>query len=247
MYFGNAFNNYSKALVRLVYPPFCFACENILKWHEEKICSSCAASLRPPRDPLCPRCARELGPFSRQKICFECVRDSNGLEQTWAVYFYNAPMRRLLHQVKFQGFPSLLAVFQSTIKEFLISHPLPRDIDCVVPVPMDSWRKWRRGFNQADLLAKTLSECAGLPAMDILKKVRLTAPQSQLKSAARAVNLRDCLAVRKNFGLSGKTILLVDDIYTTGNTLKTCGKFLKEQGARKVYAFILARAGKEWD
>jgi ComF family protein len=118
------------------------------------------------------------------------------------------------------------------------------DADMVVPVPLFAWRRLRRGFNQAEDLARQLE----LPVCRALVRTRRTAPQSGLTAAARRRNVRNAFAIAPwgqratRLRLEGRTILLVDDVQTTGATLEACATVLMDAGAREVRALTAARA-----
>jgi ComF family protein len=120
-----------------------------------------------------------------------------------------------------------------------------RDADASVPVPLHPWRRMRRGFNQADDLARRL----GVPILRALWRVRATVPQTGLKAAARRRNVRHAFGLspflsreRRHRLLEGRIVVLVDDVRTTGATLEACAAALKGAGAREVRALTVARA-----
>jgi ComF family protein len=117
-------------------------------------------------------------------------------------------------------------------------------IDFVVPVPLHWRKRFKRGFNQSALIAKELKFSDGVLNTDLVR-IRHTEEQSLLSAHARLKNIKGAFAVRKNHNLTGKNICLVDDIKTTGATLNECAKVLKEAGAGKVFAFVLAVAGQK--
>lgn len=113
--------------------------------------------------------------------------------------------------------------------------------DCVVPVPLHWTRQWTRGFNQAADLAKGL----GLPVVHALARVRRTTTQTALPSARRRANVKDAFAIRRGYVprlLRGRTVVLVDDVCTTGATLEACARVLIDAGVREVRAVTAARA-----
>ncbi|MBI4358842.1 MAG: ComF family protein [Candidatus Omnitrophica bacterium] len=115
----------------------------------------------------------------------------------------------------------------------------------IIPVPLDSRRARERGFNQALIIAKMLKRTDKKntpPIVPLLRKVKKTLPQSQLRREERLNNLAGAFTIRKQRGIRGKQILLVDDIFTTGSTINECTKVLKEAGADRVDFFTIARS-----
>ena len=115
-----------------------------------------------------------------------------------------------------------------------------REIDMVVPVPLHSKRLQERGYNQTEKMYKKWAMQHNLAWDEGLKRIRETQPQYQLKIKERKENLKNAFAVKDDFIINGKNILLVDDIYTTGTTLEECAKVLKKAGAEKIFALALA-------
>jgi len=113
----------------------------------------------------------------------------------------------------------------------------------IVPVPLHRRRKWERGFNQTEVLAKELGRLTEFPLeTDVLKKIRNIPPQTSLELDERARNVKDAYQTAKEERIQGKIILLVDDVYTTGSTLRECASMLKRAGAKEVRAVTVAQA-----
>lgn len=121
---------------------------------------------------------------------------------------------------------------------------MPRDehFDLVMAVPMHWLKRWARGFNQAELLAKPVAHRLGVPLARNLKRRKLGKSQAGLDFADRMTNLKNAFYLRHPEQLAGRRILLVDDVFTTGATLRSAASLLKQAGARRVCALALARA-----
>lgn len=116
-------------------------------------------------------------------------------------------------------------------------------VEAIIPVPLDPKRKRDRGFNQAQALAKQISRLKGIPLEErVLKKSINVPPQTSLDERQRAKNVRGAYAIMRPDKIRGKTVLLVDDVYTTGSTLKECSRMLLRAGAKEVRAITLAQA-----
>ncbi|MFC1570249.1 ComF family protein [Candidatus Omnitrophota bacterium] len=156
---------------------------------------------------------------------------------------YEGLVRECIKSFKYRGDTKLLDVFEEVIEEFIYDEcPFTRNIDFIVPVPMHPSRRLKRGYNQAELISRLVSKTMSLPSIStILLKARDTKPQMSLDRRKRTENLKNSFVVADRLSVTGKAILLVDDIITTGATLDMCASQLLSAGARSVDAFTLAR------
>ena len=154
-------------------------------------------------------------------------------------------LRDVVHGLKFQGRRTLATRLGPLLRE--AAGDLLDDADAVVPVPLHPWRQWRRGYNQADLLAATL----GRPVWQVLRRRRATPPQTALDRHARQANVRHAFALggwmpgaadRARRQIDGRTLVLVDDVLTTGATLDACARVLRRRGRASKCAHAVARA-----
>ncbi|HET8550781.1 MAG TPA: ComF family protein [Bryobacteraceae bacterium] len=128
----------------------------------------------------------------------------------------------------------------------MLLRAVPRSthFDAIVPMPLHWMRRWQRGFNQAELLARGLVRPLGAPVLKALARARATRPQAGLTRAQRRANVSGSFRLRERAGLSGAHVLLVDDVMTTGATLSAAASVLKHAGARRVTAATVARADR---
>jgi ComF family protein len=150
-------------------------------------------------------------------------------------------LRQLIHILKYEGVASLAKPLAS-----LMLRGLPRDValDAVAAVPMHWWKRYRRGFNQAELLATEVSRATGLPRLSLLRRARWMAAQAGLGSAERRRNATAAFSLMPRRTLSGRRILLVDDVFTTGATAMACARLLKQGGASYVAVLTIARVDR---
>ena len=131
------------------------------------------------------------------------------------------------------------------MSEELSKYGVLPGFDYIVPVPMHPRKKRQRGYNQSELIARQLGEFLNMEVRtDILKKTRYTRPQSKLKRNDRLHNLEGAFSVSPDVFVEGKRILLVDDVLTTGTTINTCAKILKDKGVNMIYGIVIAIAEK---
>jgi len=154
---------------------------------------------------------------------------------------FNTPLREAIHRFKYEGQPQLAGVFGARMGALWAHHGRP--VDAIVPVPLHASRLRERGFNQSALLAKEVGARNALPVQaQALCRVRATQQQAQLDDPdARRANVQGAFAAAQAV-VSGKAILLVDDVFTTGATLAACATVLYQAGASEVIALTLARA-----
>jgi ComF family protein len=229
------------ALLTIVLAPSCAACGELLD-HPTRgpVCDRCWQSIRPLTAPLCDGCGEPLPsprPSPTPPLCIRCRRTLRHVTRARAVGAYDDALRAIVHALKYDGrrsiAPRLGGLMRVCGAELLIG------VDAAVPVPLHRSRHRRRGFNQADDLARHL----GLPVVPALRRMRATEPQAELPEARRHRNVGGAFAPGRAIArCRGATIVLVDDVSTTGATLEACARTLREAGVREVRALTAARA-----
>lgn len=229
-------------LAELFFPPRCALCGEVLTMEERKgfLCEKCAGNIPfIPRD-ICPHCG---GKTELAGFCDVCRR-SFAFQTACAVFPYEA-VRRSIHLFKYDGGKKLGEGLGSLMAAYLLQYheELLTVTDVILSVPLHPKKEKRRGFNQTHILCEKIAAETGLVFWrEGLRRKRNTAAQSTLNSPEeRRHNLRDAFEATKDF--SGKRVLLVDDIFTTGSTCNECAKTLFRAGAREVHVFCLAAAG----
>lgn len=200
------------------------------------LCPGCAADLPPPAGHACPVCAQPIA--APAPACGACLKSPPAFDATRAALRYALPADRLVLMLKF-GHRLASAEF---LAARMLAGPRPAG-DVLVPVPLSRERLAARGFNQAVELARPLARALGLP-LDLasLGRVRDTQPQSRLPWRARRGNLRRAFACATDF--SGRAVIVVDDVMTSGATLDTVARVLKDHGAARVENWVAARTVK---
>ena len=154
---------------------------------------------------------------------------------------YHHSLKKVLRDYKFNEKPSFYRAFGELIADKINRSLSQYPLDVIVPVPMSRKRKVQRGYNQAELIALKASKILSIPIdTRSIVKVKETHRQSSLKRQERLTNLNDAFEVLGSCSYAGKTILLVDDIITTGSTLNECSKALKQAGAKYVFGAVIA-------
>jgi ComF family protein len=222
------------------FPSGCNLCGKPLHPSQKCLCSPCSSRIQILESPQCKVCGAEIPRFQKENKCPECRRQTRFFSQGSSRLKYNQALSRLIQKVKYEKRFHLWDYLMETHQEW---KPFEEEIDTVTSIPMTYTEKFKRETNLSELLAKKLAKEMTLPYCRFLKKVRNTPPQSRLSRKERLTNLTDAFQPQKKNKIQGKNILLVDDIFTTGTTLKEAAFCLKSAGAKRVLVASLARAG----
>jgi ComF family protein len=227
----------------LVYGARCPVCRMRPGTSAGGLCETCAEALTPPRRPRCPRCALPLGPHVPvQARCSHCRTQAFRFASARALFNYDGPVRAQIHAAKFQRQYAVAHDLAAAFARGLPREKLPPDISLIVSVPMFWWDRRLRGLNLAEELARALADACRLPYDSrLLRQLHPSRPQFTLSPATRALNVNALFAVRSKTPLDGATLLLVDDVMTTGATASECARVLRDAGAKSVHVAVLAR------
>ncbi len=225
-----------------LFPPRCAGC---FEWSRDVFCARCTTELRPIGAPQCEMCGAPFDPLAYSApICAECRDKTPPFLAARSAFHFEGPLRVAIHRFKYQEKTALagrLAPFlaQAIARDAILSDFSPQ---ALVPVPLHRARHKKRGFNQSLLLARELGASLGVPVAELLKRTRDTPPQVGLNRKQRAENVRGAFILdAARFEQNGARILLIDDVFTTGATLRECARSLKIAGAGEICALTLAR------
>ena len=232
-----------------ILPPRCAGCN----WFDEKLfCDQCRAHLELIAPPFCACCGKPFDPLAQvlaDSLCADCranrYHKAPPLDNARSLWVMSGPARHAVHRFKYQNRHHLAALLAQEMAIYLRAHSgnLPQ---LIVPVPLHSWRQWRRGYNQSALLAHSLATTLQLPCVELLRRTRHTPSQTRLNQIQRHENVHDAFLVDDT--LRGRylpeqihQILLIDDVYTTGATLRECARQLHSAGFAAIHALTLTR------
>ncbi len=204
-------------------------------------CESCARDIYPIKSPLCAVCGVPFPDGSGDDHpCFDCLSQSPGYTAARAAVEYKGTVREAIHIYKY-GRLRAMQEFLGPLMADAAGAFFP-DAEIAAAVPLHRRRLARRGFNRSRFLAKYAAQTLDIPLnLDALTRIRYTRPQVELSQAEREANVKGAFAVEGDV-FEGRRVLLVDDVYTTGATVRECAKVLKKAGAEKVYVLTVARA-----
>ena len=166
-------------------------------------------------------------------------REASALDHGRAWLRFVPPTDQVIHHFKYRSKTRLARLLGRAMAGIIRADFVLNQADLIVPVPLHWWKRMRRGYNQSEILARVIGRETGMPVVPALGRARRTRTQTRLSEAARRKNVADAFALRPG-SVEDKKILLVDDVLTTGATLKECGRVLKQAGAAEVYACVAA-------
>lgn len=233
-------------LTDIIYPPRCHGCRDFIDRSETGFfCRDCYSDFSRIFSPICPVCSTPfVSDAQGDHLCEDCLRDRPSYQSAFAAYHYKGAIVKAIYQFKYGAKTYLSESLGRLLAEYSECLSMESDNLLIVPVPLHPKRLRERGFNQGLLLARhvALHLKAELDFLS-LRRTRYTLPQTSLKKGERKKNVRGAFHVENPGAVEGKTILLVDDVSTTGNTLNECARILIKSGCMKVFCLILAKAG----
>lgn len=231
-----------QALVNLLYPKRleCLLCTQPFLRGEEVVCSLCLAQVQAARPPFCRVCGREV---SQTGVCQDCRRREECFFLRAVSYGpYEGQLRELLLQLKKERRLELVPWLGERMFDVFAATLFSSGIECLVPVPMSLDKQRVRGFNQAEELARALASHIELPVVQALGWQGASRGQAAKNRRERLAGMDErVLLGAAATEVAGRTVCLIDDVYTTGETANACAKRLHEAGARTVYVLTVAR------
>ena len=225
-----------KKCLGILYPQTCYFCGKI---NEKKICAECAKKVEYIKEPSCKKCGKPIR-YNESEYCHDCTERKFYYEQGKSVWLHKGPVRWSVYQHKYHNRRIYGEFYAEELFRLYGDKLKAWDIDVIIPIPLHKKRKKKRGYNQAEILAKHLGELSGIRVeTKAVVRVKNTKPQKELTDKERSKNLNNAFQVTK-YWKGEKRVLLIDDIYTTGNTIDAVSKVLKEKGAEKVMFFTIS-------
>ena len=225
----------------IIFPRHCLNCAMLLERPGPiDLCPGCSARLLFIGAPHCPVCGLMYCKSAGDSHpCTLCGLEKYAFDRARAVFAYNKVVAKMIHSLKFSGKRTGLRTMAA-----LAEHSLLKQLSCpdiIIPVPLHPRKLRSRGFNQSQLLASVLFADQGHKIRSALIRIRPTRPQLGLRGVERRQNVAGAFAVPEPEMIRGRSVCLVDDVFTTGTTVNECAKSLKKAGAARVEVATLAR------
>lgn len=233
-----------KILLNVILPPRCLICGKVIS-SDDSLCLDCFDNINFITKPYCKRCGVPLVSGGDETYCVSCLTKTSPLRLCRAAIKYDEFSKKLILDFKFLDHienKKLLARWLYMAGQDIFKE----GVDLLIPVPLYYTRLIKRKYNQSAILTAELAKLSGIEACyTALKKIKHTLPQVECNGKHRKLNVQNAFDVLHCDKIKGKRIVLIDDVYTTGSTLKECAKALKKAGAKSVDALTVARVCKK--
>ncbi len=229
--------------VDLLFPRRCPVCDRPVRFPGKEICPECEPKLIPVREPICRKCGKQLLQPERE-YCHDCIRKPHTYDRGIALYTYQSS-RAALYRCKYEGRREYAAFFGRAAAKHLGRQIRAWKPDALIPIPLHPERLKKRGYNQAALAAECLGRELDIPVFsDYLTRTRNTLPQKAVEGGLRKINLKNSFKIVQN-DVKLSTIVIVDDIYTTGSTIDAAAEVCRLAGVKQIYFVTLAIGTQE--
>lgn len=228
---------------QLVYPNTCWICGELMPPEQKQFCAVCLPRLTTDPFPTCPRCSSTVGPhLVLMDGCPECRNQSFAFDGAFRMGPYDGLLRDVILRMKYWTGEDLAEVIAGVWARTMADRLASINADVVIPVPLHWTRRWRRGFNQSECLARALAKVLAIPCWPrALQRLRATPYQTgQSSRAARSDNVKHSFAMRAGFDARDKTVILVDDVLTTGATSSEAARALRVCKPKEIFVAVLA-------
>lgn len=243
---NKAVTNFGIFALDTIFPVDCIKCGRGLSFDKNYVCANCDTFTKKPLSFLCPVCEARI---PEGKICRSCRRKTELKRFFNAGHYTNSCLRELIHQFKYQR----VKVFSGQLAKFIIKAIKDNKVDktilknkndfATIPVPLHKKKLRERGFNQSEEIAKHIAQEFWLTLLPgILVRTVETEPQAEIQDTKkRKENVKNCFVCKNAETIKNKTVILIDDVYTTGSTMEECARVLKKAGAKEIWGMVIAK------
>lgn len=220
----------------LFFPRRCAICDRVIA-ADTGICEDCRKKVHPIREDTCVKCGKKI--TGNNAYCYDCMRRDHDFERNFSVFEYPV-IRESIYRFKYRGRAEYAAYYAKEAYRMHAKRIMELHADAIVPVPLHKSRLRKRGYNQAQELAKELSLLTGVPVRnELIKRVKSTKALKTLDVRERQNNLKKAFLIIQN-DVKLNTIIVVDDIFTTGATIDAVARAFKGAGVEYVYSLTVA-------
>lgn len=232
-------------ILQLTAPGTCHACKQILSSHQDAFCSECEKEFANHLTPRCFKCSLPVGPFLDTLMgCTLCKKEKYAFRQVQALGNYSGLLRDWILACKNHSSEMLAYSLGKKLGKRILDHNPDWRPDFVVPVPLHWWKRLWKGYSHAEAIANGVGAAINVPTARIAGKSIPTKEQSGLSHSERRKNLQNVFVIRNSGQISGKRILIVDDVLTTGATCHELARKFKACQVNEVFVAVLARSAK---
>lgn len=233
-----------KASLTLLFPPTCPCCKEMTGTNSQSLCGECFAQLNFIKTPYCSCCGRVFSGSGQNHLCGDCLKSSWAFDKARSLFAYEKIIARLIHDLKYSGKTTGIETIGWLSRQSAIMGDFDNP-DLILPVPLHVKRLRQRGFNQAQVLAKSIfPDDRKKIRTDLLTRQTDTQSQTGLSGKQRRENLKNAFIAKEPSSLTGRNLLILDDVFTTGTTVNECAQALKIAGCNRVEILTICRADK---
>ena len=220
-------------------PSSCVACGDSISHTLGGICKSCLGSINIcfTDENLCKICSHPLN----DDFCSYCDERHISYDASMVILQYDDLVRSIFHSIKFERQSFLLKTLYKYLGSQIVSQLQDEPFDLVSFVPMNRKKRWQRGFNQSEIFAKLVAKGLGIPVKSTMSEAGHSGTQREQSYSGRFLNIIGRYVGNSKIDISDRSILLVDDVFTTGATINECSRVLKGMGAKKIFVLAIAR------
>lgn len=220
-------------LINIIYPNICPLCGKELEF-DHLVCKKCEGEIKYITEPICKKCGKQLQEEEKE-YCGDCKTRVHYFDSGIGVFAYTGVVKKAMYEFKYKDMKVYGKFFGNKMAEYSTEYIKHWKADVLIPVPVSKKKYLKRGYNQAEILARELSKKTNMPVdTKVIYRSKDTMPQKEMSRDSRKKNLKNAFIISGNVVKYNK-VILVDDIYTTGSTIDECAKALKSSGIKEVY------------
>lgn len=235
------FDKFIECIINIMYPKKCVICNEIIEYKNSKdyVCLKCRENIPFISGNICKKCGK---PIDYGEICSRCMETAFAFDFGFSPFEYEI-VRKSIFRLKYKGVKKDGKAMGELMSLFVREkyNDVIKNIDIIVPVPIHEKKLKKREFNQADIIGKRIAQNFNIVYKDdLIKRIRNTVPQNSLEHKERKENIKDAFVITDKEFIKDKSIMIVDDIFTTGSTINECSRLLIMNGAKNVVFYTFS-------